>query len=29
MLDNAGAGHGPLPDERQRARMVEYLESAA
>jgi len=29
MLDNAGAGHGPLPDERQRARMVEYLDSAA
>jgi aryl-alcohol dehydrogenase-like predicted oxidoreductase len=29
MLDNAGAGLGPLPDERQRAQMVEYLESAA
>jgi aryl-alcohol dehydrogenase-like predicted oxidoreductase len=29
MLDNAGAGQGPLPDERQRARMVEYLETAA
>jgi diketogulonate reductase-like aldo/keto reductase len=29
MLDNAAAGQGPLPDERQRARMVEYLETAA
>jgi aryl-alcohol dehydrogenase-like predicted oxidoreductase len=27
MVDNLGAGHGRLPDAKERARMVQYLES--